>query len=240
MRINGVAGVYQYLLKEVQRVYKQQGVDINDKHIEVIVHQMVDKVQVIDSGDTSFLPGDLINKSEFRATVKSAIEKGKRPATARECILGITKAALATDSWLSAASFQETTRVLTEAALQTKEDNLNGLKENVIIGKLIPAGTGLSRYRNSEVDMDSAVKEHIYPTVDRDKTASSLFDAQDASQTDLSDVDFDNLGEDMGAGEILTPEDPGAYGEEDDSEPIDEPDSDPDDFPEGSQEDLDY
>ncbi|MBQ1419355.1 MAG: DNA-directed RNA polymerase subunit beta' [Aeriscardovia sp.] len=240
LRICGAKDAEFCIVKGVHDVYRSQGVGIHDKHIEVIVHQMVDKVQVIDSGDTSFLPGDLINKTEFKATVKSAIEKGKRPATARECILGITKAALATDSWLSAASFQETTRVLTEAALQTKEDNLNGLKENVIIGKLIPAGTGLSRYRNSEVDVDSAVKEHIYPTLDRENESSSLFDSQDASQTDLSGVDFDNLGEDMGAGEILGPQDPGAYGVEDDSEPIDEPDSDPDDFPEGSQDDMDY
>ncbi|MBO6020911.1 MAG: DNA-directed RNA polymerase subunit beta' [Aeriscardovia sp.] len=240
LRICGAKDAEFCIVKGVHDVYRSQGVGIHDKHIEVIVHQMVDKVQVIDSGDTSFLPGDLINKSEFRATVRSAIEKGKKPAIARECILGITKAALATDSWLSAASFQETTRVLTEAALQTKEDNLNGLKENVIIGKLIPAGTGLSRYRNSEVDVDSAVKEHIYPTVDKEKDVSPFFASQDASQTDLSGFDFDNLGEDMGAGEILTPDDPGAYGEEDDSEPIDEPDSDPDDFPDGSQEDMDY
>ena len=239
LRISGAKAAEFCIVKGVHDVYRSQGVGIHDKHIEVIVHQMVDKVQIVESGDTSFLPGELITMAEFRATRESALEKGKRPAIGRQCILGITKAALATDSWLSAASFQETTRVLTEAAMQTKEDSLNGLKENVIIGKLIPAGTGLSRYRNSEVEVDSAIKEHIYPTVGNEGDASSFFDVQDASQTDLSGVDFDNLGEDMGAGEILPPNVPGGYGEEDYLEPLDEPDSDPDDFPEGSQEDLD-
>lgn len=225
------------IVKGVHDVYRSQGVGIHDKHIEVIVHQMVDKVHIIDSGDTSFLPGDLISRSEFRATVKSVREQGKRPPMARECILGITKAALATDSWLSAASFQETTKVLTEAALQTKEDNLNGLKENVIIGKLIPAGTGLSRYRNSTVDIDSRVKEEMYSTVEKEEPASAFFDAQDASQTDLKDVDFNNLGEedDRGSAFLSEPED---YGEGEGEDPTYDPD--PDVFPDGSQEDLDY
>ncbi|MBO6003697.1 MAG: DNA-directed RNA polymerase subunit beta' [Aeriscardovia sp.] len=238
LRICGSKKAEECIVNGVHDVYRSQGVGIHDKHIEVIVHQMVDKVVIVDSGDTSLLPGDLVSKAEFAATVKSALEKGRKPAAARECLLGITKAALATDSWLSAASFQETTRVLTEAALQTKEDNLNGLKENVIIGKLIPAGTGLSRYRNSEVEVNSVVKENVYPGVGMDKSYS-LLENQDPTEVDMSGVDFENLGEDMGAGEILSPEDPGAYGEEDDSDPIDEPDSNPDDFPEGSQEDLD-
>ena len=235
LRIRGSKEAEKCIVDGVHDVYRSQGVGIHDKHIEVIVHQMVDKVVIVDSGDTSFLPGDLVSKAEFAATVKSALDKGRKPAAARECLLGITKAALATDSWLSAASFQETTRVLTEAALQTKEDNLNGLKENVIIGKLIPAGTGLSRYRNSEVSVNSAIKENIYPGLGAGRASS--FEDQDLTKVDLSALDL-NLGEDMGAGEILSPEDPGAFGVEDDSEPIDEPDSNPDDFPEGSQEDL--
>ena len=237
LRIRGSRAAEECIVNGVHDVYRSQGVGIHDKHIEVIVHQMVDKVVIVDSGDTSLLPGDLVSKAEFAATVQSALEKGRKPAAARECLLGITKAALATDSWLSAASFQETTRVLTEAALQTKEDNLNGLKENVIIGKLIPAGTGLSRYRNSEVDMNSAVKASIHPFLDMDK--SSFYEDEDASQVDLSAVDLNNLGEDMGAGEILSPQDPGAFGVEDDREPLDEPDASPDDFPDGSQEDMD-
>lgn len=233
LRISGAKEAEFCIVKGVHDVYRSQGVGIHDKHIEVVVHQMVDKVQIIDSGDTSFLPGDLVSKSEFRATVKSALEKGKKPATARECILGITKAALATDSWLSAASFQETTRVLTEAALQTKEDNLNGLKENVIIGKLIPAGTGLSRYRNSTVDINSAVKDEMYPNIEKEEAPSSPFDAQeDASQTDLGDVDFGTLGDEGYARE------PGVDEGEDDEDPVDDPNF--EDFPDGSQEDRGY
>ena len=152
LRLNGAEGVYQYLLKEVQRVYKNQGVDINDKHVEVIVNQMLSKFKIDESGDTDLLPGGLYSKFEIEEANQKAIEEGGEPAKADRVLLGITKASLATNSFLSAASFQETTRVLTDAAIKGKNDKLQGLKENVIIGKLIPAGTGMKRYRNIELD----------------------------------------------------------------------------------------
>jgi DNA-directed RNA polymerase subunit beta' len=151
LKIKGLKGVQEYLLQEVQRVYRMQGVDINDKHIEVIVRQMMRKVKIEDSGDTSLLPGGLVDMLEFDSENEKAIEAGLAPATGERTLLGITKASLATDSFLSAASFQETTRVLTEAAIKGKIDPLVGLKENVIIGKLIPAGTGMSRYKDISI-----------------------------------------------------------------------------------------
>ncbi|HHU90207.1 MAG TPA: DNA-directed RNA polymerase subunit beta' [Clostridiaceae bacterium] len=154
LKIKGVQAVQRYLLQEVQKVYRLQGVDINDKHIEVIVRQMLRKVKIDDSGDTDMLPGSLVDMFEFEDKNKSAEEQGLRPATGKRALLGITKASLATESFLSAASFQETTRVLTEAAIKGKIDPLIGLKENIIIGKLIPAGTGLSKYRDIDVDIN--------------------------------------------------------------------------------------
>ena len=154
LKIKGVQGVQNYLVKEVQRVYRLQGVDINDKHIEIIVRQMLGKVKVEDAGDTELLPGSLVNLHDFEEINQKAIANGLEPAVGRRALLGITKASLATDSFLSAASFQETTRVLTDAAIKGKEDNLIGLKENVIIGKLIPAGTGMKRYKNIEVVLE--------------------------------------------------------------------------------------
>jgi len=151
LKIKGIKGVQAYLLQEVQRVYRMQGVDINDKHIEVIVRQMMRKVKVEDAGDTNLLPGGLVDVFEFERENKKAIEAGLTPATGERTLLGITKASLATESFLSAASFQETTRVLTEAAIKGKVDPLVGLKENVIIGKLIPAGTGMSRYKDISI-----------------------------------------------------------------------------------------
>jgi len=151
LRVKGIQGVQLYLLKEVQRVYRFQGVDINDKHIEVMVRQMMRKVKVEEAGDTDLLPGGLIDYFEFDEANQKVREMGGEEAVAKPVLLGITKASLATDSFLSAASFQETTRVLTEAAIKGKIDPLLGLKENVIIGKLIPAGTGMSRYRDIEV-----------------------------------------------------------------------------------------
>ena len=151
LRIEGVQALQFHLVEEVQQVYRSQGVTIHDKHIELIVRQMLRKVQIIEPGDTDFLPGDLIDRRRFEATNRETVENSGTPATARPQLLGITKASLATDSWLSAASFQETTRVLTEAAIAGKSDGLLGLKENVIIGKLIPAGTGMARYRNVQV-----------------------------------------------------------------------------------------
>lgn len=148
LRVKGILGVQSYIVKEVQRVYRLQGVDINDKHVEVIVRQMLNKVKIEDSGDTSLLSGSLVNVFEFEEANRKALEAGEEPATAERALLGITKASLATESFLSAASFQETTRVLTEAAIKGKTDKLIGLKENVLLGKLIPAGTGMKRYKN--------------------------------------------------------------------------------------------
>ncbi|MBU5425644.1 DNA-directed RNA polymerase subunit beta' [Tissierella pigra] len=158
LKIKGVQGVQNYLVKEVQRVYRLQGVDINDKHIEVIVRQMLSKVKVEEAGDTNMLPGSLVGAHDFEANNLKAIQEGLEPAEGKKTLLGITKASLATDSFLSAASFQETTRVLTQAAIEGKEDFLLGLKENVIIGKLIPAGTGMKRYRNIEISGDENIQ----------------------------------------------------------------------------------
>jgi DNA-directed RNA polymerase subunit beta' len=154
LKIKGVKGVQMYLLQEVQKVYRLQGVDINDKHIEIIIRQMLRKVKVEDAGDTDMLPGGLVDIFEFEKENERVMQEGGQPAIAKRVLLGITKAALATESFLSAASFQETTRVLTDAAIKGKKDPLVGLKENVIIGKLIPAGTGMSRYRDIEIYTD--------------------------------------------------------------------------------------
>ena len=154
LAVKGAEGVYNYLIQEVQKVYRNQGVDINDKHIEVIGKQMLKKVKVEDSGDTDLFAGSLVDVHEFEDKNKQAIAEGKRPAEGKRLLLGITKASLATDSFLSAASFQETTRVLTEAAIKGKVDELIGLKENVIIGKLIPAGTGLPMYKNTRISTE--------------------------------------------------------------------------------------
>ena len=170
LAIKGPEGVYEYLISEVQKVYRNQGVDINDKHIEVIARQMLKKVRIEDQGDTNLFPGALVDMYEFEAENIRVQEEGLRPATGRRVLLGITKAALATDSFLSAASFQETTRVLTEAAIKGKSDQLIGLKENVIIGKLIPAGTGMQRYKNTQIsiknieetsDIEESVEEKV-------------------------------------------------------------------------------
>ena len=162
LRICGLRETQRYLVYEVQKVYKSQGVGINDKHIEVMVRQMLHKVKIEDSGDTDFLPGEYIDINSFESANAKAIEDGGLPAVARPILLGITKASLATDSFLSAASFQETTRVLTDAAIKGKVDPLIGLKENVIIGKLIPAGTGMSRYRNINIiPLDETDKETV-------------------------------------------------------------------------------
>ena len=142
------------MLREVQRVYRLQGVEINDKHIEVIVRQMLQKVRVETNGDSEMLPGVLVDALDFEDTNEKLVEEGKEPAEGKQVLLGITKASLATNSFLSAASFQETTKVLTEAAIKGKVDPLIGMKENVIIGKLIPAGTGMKRYRNIKLDSD--------------------------------------------------------------------------------------
>ena len=154
LRIKGVRAVQDYMIQEVQRVYRLQGVEINDKHIEVIVRQMLQKIRVEEAGDTDFLPGTQVDILDFEDTNEKMIEEGKEPAEGKQVMLGITKASLATNSFLSAASFQETTKVLTEAAIKGKIDPLIGMKENVIIGKLIPAGTGMKRYRNVHLNTE--------------------------------------------------------------------------------------
>ncbi len=155
LKIKGVRAVQDYMIREVQKVYRQQGVDISDKHIEIIVHQMLKKIRIENNGDAPFLPGTLVDVLDYEEMNTKLIEEGKEPADGKQVMLGITKAALATDSFLSAASFQETTKVLTEAAIRGKVDTLIGLKENVIIGKLIPAGTGMKRYRTTSLDTDN-------------------------------------------------------------------------------------
>jgi len=152
MDIKGPRETQMYLVEEVQRVYRDQGVSIHDKHIELIVRQMTRRIAVSETGDTDFLPGERVDAKRFRDTNRRMVEEGSRPAEGRPEIMGITKASLATESWLSAASFQETTRVLTEAAIDGRGDGLIGLKENIIIGKLIPAGTGMMKYREFSID----------------------------------------------------------------------------------------
>ncbi len=159
LKVSGVKACAQYLVREVQNVYKSQGVEINDKHIEIIVRQMLKKITVLESGDSSFLPGQLVDRLVFEKENERLVEEGKRVAQAKQNLMGITKASLSTDSFLSAASFQETTRVLTDAAIENKVDNLIGLKENVIIGKSIPAGTGMSRYRTVELSYPGFIEE---------------------------------------------------------------------------------
>ena len=161
LKIKGVRAVQDYMIQEVQRVYRLQGVEINDKHIEMIVHQMLKKVKIEESGDSDMLPGVSMDVLEFQEMNEKLEAEGKKPAEGRQVMLGITKASLATDSFLSAASFQETTKVLTEAAINGKVDHLIGLKENVIIGKPIPAGTGMKRYRQVRLDSELSKTDEV-------------------------------------------------------------------------------
>ena len=205
LRILGPRAAQVNIVEEVHNVYRSQGVDIHDKHIEVIVHQMLRRITVIDSGDTELLPGELVDQAKFREANLAAVKNGGKPAAGRPELMGITKASLATDSWLSAASFQETTRVLTEAALSQKEDDLKGLKENVIIGKLIPAGTGLARYRNADVSADPEVRDAMYPNlaVTAENSTPSNFGESDMADVDFSNIDFG----DMKLGDDFNPDD---------------------------------
>jgi DNA-directed RNA polymerase subunit beta' len=171
MEILGIRQTQQYLIEEVQKVYRDQGVSIHDKHIELIVRQMTRRVGVQETGDAGFLPGERVDAKTFRDTNRAMVEQGKRPAEGRPEIMGITKASLATDSWLSAASFQETTRVLTEAAIDGRADSLVGLKENIIIGKLIPAGTGMEKYRYFDVDAPDYVPMEYFSSDEADPAA---------------------------------------------------------------------
>ena len=189
LKIKGVRAVQDYLLREVQRVYRLQGVDINDKHIEVIVRQMLKKIRIENNGDSDFLPGTLVDNLEFEEMNERLIEQGLEPAEGAQVLLGITKASLATNSFLSAASFQETTKVLTEAAIKGKIDPLIGLKENVLIGKLIPAGTGMNRYRSIKLDSDLNMQEELFgedafSDENGDENAEADGEASEAAETD--------------------------------------------------------
>ena len=194
LKIKGVRAVQDYMIKEVQSVYRLQGVDISDKHIEIIVHQMLKKVRVENNGDTPFLPGTLVDVLDYEELNEKLAAEGKEPAEGKQVLLGITKAALATDSFLSAASFQETTKVLTEAAIKGKVDTLVGLKENVILGKLIPAGTGMKRYRNVKLDTDM---NDLFDIEDEDAEFSLADDADDMEDVENTDEVLDDDVEDV-------------------------------------------
>ena len=192
LRIKGVRAVQDYMLREVQRVYRLQGVEISDKHIEVLVRQMLKKIRIEENGDTDFLPGTLVDVLEFEEVNEKLEKEGKTPAEGKQIMLGITKASLATESFLSAASFQETTKVLTEAAIKGKVDHLVGLKENVIIGKLIPAGTGLKRYR--DIQLDTGMPEEI--PAESEETAEALPEDEELLTMDDADEEIlDNVDE---------------------------------------------
>ncbi len=190
LRILGPRATQKHLVDEVQEVYRSQGVDIHDKHIEVIVRQMLRRVTVLDSGDTDLLPGELSERGRFEDANRKAVSEGGQPASGRPELMGITKASLATDSWLSAASFQETTKVLTEAAMSSRSDPLLGLKENVILGKLIPAGTGLARYRDIEVEPTEEAKAELYPAFGYDEIDFPTLGMGSGDAIPLEDIDF--------------------------------------------------
>ena len=195
LKIKGVRAVQDYMLREVQRVYRLQGVDISDKHIEVIVRQMLKKIRIENNGDTEFLPGTLVDALDFIDINEQLVAEGKEPAEGSQVLLGITKAALATDSFLSAASFQETTKVLTEAAIKGKVDNLVGLKENVIIGKLIPAGTGMKRYRNVHLSTDVELND----TLDFDDELMLSEELPEDEIADVEDADVEEQADEVEA-----------------------------------------
>jgi DNA-directed RNA polymerase subunit beta' len=193
LEVAGIRAVQIYLVNEVQQVYKSQGVPIHDKHIELIVRQMLRKVSVIEPGDTELLPQDLVERKLFASINDDVIAKGGEPATARPILMGITKSSLATESWLSAASFQETTRVLTEAAIRGKSDSLLGLKENVIIGKLIPAGTGMTRYRSVKVTPSDEVSELLQLLRKQDEERRAAEEAEAAARAQFYDPDAEEV-----------------------------------------------
>ena len=197
LKIKGVRAVQDYMIQEVQRVYRLQGVEINDKHIEVIVRQMLKKIRIEESGDSDVLPGVSMDVLDYNDMNEALLEEGKEPAEGKQIMLGITKASLATNSFLSAASFQETTKVLTEAAINGKVDPLIGLKENVIIGKLIPAGTGMKRYRSVKLNTDAweeekAVREaREREEAERIAAEKAAREAEEAQEDDLDEEDLD-------------------------------------------------
>ena len=189
LRVNGAEGVRDYIIREVQKVYRLQGVDIDDKHIEIIIRQMMSKIKVEESGDSGFLSGSVVDARDFKMTNEQLVKEGKTPATGTHSLNGITKASLATESFLSAASFQETTRVLTETSIKGKVDHLIGLKENVIIGKLIPAGTGIAKYDRIEVDYDGKAEEDM---IEAEK-AQELNDSEEAEESTIKSGNYESL-----------------------------------------------
>ena len=190
LRILGSRQVQLHLVHEVQEVYRSQGVSIHDKHIEIIIRQMLKRVNVLESGDTDLLPGELVERPRFENVNRAVVEESGTPASGRPVLMGITKASLATDSWLSAASFQETTRVLTDAAIHAKSDPLLGLKENVIIGKLIPAGTGMPRYRSIRVEPTEDARSSVYPAAAYEEAPSYAFGQGAGEAIPLEEYDF--------------------------------------------------
>ncbi|MBE3000381.1 DNA-directed RNA polymerase subunit beta' [Nocardiopsis sp. HNM0947] len=190
LRIQGPRAVQQHLVSEVQEVYKSQGVSIHDKHIEIIVRQMLKRVNILESGDTELLPGEMVERPKFERINRRVVSEGGQPASGRPVLLGITKASLATESWLSAASFQETTRVLTENAIHGKSDPLLGLKENVIIGKLIPAGTGIPQYRNVRVEPTEEAKASMYSVSGYEEPSEYTFGQGSGEAVPLEEYDF--------------------------------------------------
>ena len=213
LRIKGVRAVQDYMIREVQRVYRLQGVEISDKHIEVIVRQMLKKIRIEDNGDTEFLPGTLVDFLEYEDVNEQMEKEGKQPADGKQVMLGITKASLATNSFLSAASFQETTKVLTEAAIKGKVDPLIGLKENVIIGKLIPAGTGMKRYRDVRLNstmpepeapveetaeelQDEEIKDDEMITMDEELPEDEEFDVEESDEEEAAEDEADDQASD--------------------------------------------
>ena len=189
LKIKGLRAVQDYMIQEVQRVYRLQGVEINDKHIEVIVRQMLKKIRIEERGDTEFLPGTMVDVLEFNEVNEQMEAEGKEPATGEQIMLGITKASLATESFLSAASFQETTKVLTEAAIKGKVDHLIGLKENVIIGKHIPAGTGMKKYRDVQLNTELEAEEEAEELDESDAVETEAVET--AESADLEEVVLD-------------------------------------------------
>jgi DNA-directed RNA polymerase subunit beta' len=190
LRILGSREVQKHLVAEVQNVYRSQGVSIHDKHIEIIIRQMLKRVNVLESGDTELLPGELVERLRFEEVNRAVVNDGGTPASGRATLMGITKASLATESWLSAASFQETTRVLTDAAIHAKSDSLLGLKENVIIGKLIPAGTGLPVYRNIRVEPTDDARSTAYPATAYQDAEGYPFGQGSGEAVPLEDLDY--------------------------------------------------
>ncbi|HCT90293.1 MAG TPA: DNA-directed RNA polymerase subunit beta', partial [Lachnospiraceae bacterium] len=195
LKIKGVRAVQDYMLREVQRVYRLQGVEINDKHIEVIVRQMLKKIRIENNGDSDMLPGTLVDVLDYEDANERLLEEGKEAAEGKQILLGITKAALATDSFLSAASFQETTKVLTEAAIKGKVDHLVGLKENVIIGRLIPAGTGMKCYSDVRLNTDISIKDKLMFEEDSEDD-ELLYVSEEDDDEELAEEEYIDDGED--------------------------------------------